>query len=55
MLKSTFDQLVGKGNWLPKSSIGSFPIRIPSSTKANDTGWHVDAGFPGDDPDDYMN
>ena len=53
ILKTAFDQLVGKDNWLPKTSVGSFPIRFPSNELANDTGWHVDASFPDEDPNDY--
>lgn len=55
ILHAAFDQLVGKDNWLPRQSMGSFPIRFPSAKAANDTGWHVDASFPGSDPTDYFN
>lgn len=48
-LHTAFDQLVGAGNWLPCGSMGAFPIRFPSAIEPNDTGWHVDASFPGDD------
>ena len=54
ILKTAFDQLVGKDNWLPKTSVGSFPIRFPSKELATDTGWHVDASFAGEDPNDYL-
>jgi hypothetical protein len=54
LLLNAFDQLVGKGNWLPRSTLGSFPIRFPGTEKAVDTGWHVDASFPGANPDDYL-
>ncbi|MCC6725436.1 MAG: phytanoyl-CoA dioxygenase [Saprospiraceae bacterium] len=54
VLHQAFDQLVGKGNWLPRNTLGSFPIRFPSLAPANDTGWHVDASFPGDDVHNYM-
>jgi hypothetical protein len=47
ILHHAFDQLVGKGNWLPRLTLGSFPIRFPGKELANDTGWHVDASFPG--------
>lgn len=53
VLLQAFQQLAGD-NWLPRTSLGSFPIRFPSETPANDTGWHVDASFPGDTPADYM-
>lgn len=29
-------------------------MRFPSEEDPGDAGWHVDAGFPGDDPADYM-
>lgn len=54
ILHNAFDQLVGQGNWLPRVTLGSFPIRFPSKDPAMDTGWHVDASFPGDDVNDYM-
>lgn len=53
-LKSVFDQLVGKGNWIPCQSVGTFPVRFPSGERPNDTGKHVDASFPGNDPNNYL-
>ncbi|SMC66145.1 phytanoyl-CoA dioxygenase family protein [Pedobacter africanus] len=55
VLHNAFDQLVGKGKWIPCRNMGAFPVRFPSTIEMNDTGWHVDAGFPGDDPNDYFN
>jgi len=55
VLLEAFDQLVGPGNWLPRMSLGSFPVRFPHPEQPNDTGWHVDASFPGAHPYDYMN
>ena len=49
LLHSVFDQLVGKGRWLPRQSLGTFPVRFPNQTDTGDTGWHVDASFPGED------
>lgn len=54
VLHKAFDQLVGKGNWLPRTTLGSFPIRFPSKDPAGDTGWHVDASFPGTDPGNFF-
>lgn len=54
LLHHAFDQLAGKGNWIPGTTIGSFPIRFPSKREATDTGWHVDASFPGDDINNYL-
>lgn len=53
VLLQAFQQLASD-NWLPKTSLGSFPIRFPSKESTGDTGWHVDASFPGDDPADYF-
>ncbi len=53
-LHSAFDQIVGANRWIPCQSMGSFPIRFPSAVDAGDTGWHVDASFPGPDPQDYF-
>jgi len=54
-LHAAFDQLVGRGKWVPCMSMGTFPVRFPSNVDSGDTGWHVDAGFPGGDPNDYFN
>ena len=53
ILINAFNQLAGD-NWIPRTTLGSFPIRFPSKEIANDTGWHVDASFPGDDPNNYF-
>jgi hypothetical protein len=56
VLHAAFDQLVGPGRWQPRQSLGTFPVRFPCATDTGDTGWHVDASFPGDDasPNDYL-
>lgn len=48
-LHAAFDQLAGEGNWWPCRSMGAFPVRFPSTEDTGDTGWHVDASFPGND------
>ncbi len=55
-LHSAFDQLVGKGRWVPRQSLGTFPVRFPTQTDTGDTGWHVDASFPAEDsgPNDFL-
>jgi hypothetical protein len=55
ILHGAFNQLVGKDKWIPCMSMGTFPVRFPSENDTGDGGWHVDAGFPGDDPHDYFN
>ncbi len=56
LLHRAFDQLVGNSRWLPRQSLGTFPVRFPNQTDSGDTGWHVDASFPDPDsrPDDYL-
>jgi hypothetical protein len=49
LLHSAFDRLVGKGRWVPRGSLGGFPIRFPSTEDPGDTGWHADASFEGDE------
>lgn len=45
-LHSAFDELVGVGRWVPRQSLGGFPIRFPHQDDPADTGWHVDACYP---------
>jgi hypothetical protein len=51
ILHAAFDQLVGKGCWLPRDGLGTFPVRFPHPDDPGDAGWHVDLSFPGDDSD----
>lgn len=53
-LRSAFDQLIGVDKWVPCQNVGTFPVRFPSQRQPNDTGKHVDASFPGDDPLNYF-
>jgi hypothetical protein len=45
-LHAAYDELVGAGRWVPRQSLGGFPIRFPHPDDPGDTGWHVDASFP---------
>jgi hypothetical protein len=54
ILHRAFDQLVGRGNWLVRQTLGTFPIRFPGNEPAGDTGWHVDASFPGEEVNNYF-
>jgi hypothetical protein len=49
-LHSAFDELVGVDRWVPRQSLGGFPIRFPHPDDPGDTGWHVDASFPPHQP-----
>lgn len=51
VLHAAFDRLVGPGKWLPRGSLGTFPIRFPSTDDPGDAGWHVDMSFGLDSPD----
>jgi len=51
VLHAAFDQLVGKGRWRRRSGLGGFAVRFPSPDDPGDTGWHVDASFPGESGD----
>ena len=51
ILHKAFDQLVGKRRWLPRTSLGTFPIRFPSSADPGDDGWHIDPSFGFENPD----
>lgn len=55
-LRDAFDQLVGAGRWRPPMSMGTFPLRFPSTETPDDTGWHIDASFPppSGDASDYF-
>lgn len=48
ILRAAFDELAGVGRWVPRESLGGFPIRFPHADDPGDTGWHVDASFPPD-------
>jgi hypothetical protein len=50
-LHEAFDLLVGPGRWLPRTSLGTFPVRFPAQEEPGDDGWHVDVSFGSDQPD----
>lgn len=54
VLHIAFDLLVGKDKWAPCMSMGAFPVRFPSEKDCGDTGWHVDASFAGENPNDFF-
>lgn len=53
-LHAAFDALVGEGRWLPRLSLGTFPIRFPSTEDPGDCGWHVDMSFGMEDEPDFL-
>lgn len=48
-LHTAFDALVGRGRWTPREELGGFVVRFPGGEPAAVDGWHIDAGFPGDE------
>lgn len=55
LLQAAYDQLVGKGRWLPRGSIGTFPVRFPSPDDPGDAGWHIDVSFGWEEhPNDFL-
>jgi len=46
-----YDLLVGPGRWLPRTTMGTFPVRFPSDEEPGDDGWHVDVSFGYENPD----
>lgn len=53
-LHAAFDALVGAGRWLPRGSLGTFPIRFPSRDDPGDCGWHIDASFGQEGEADFL-
>lgn len=43
------DALVGPGRWVPRTVLGSFPLRFPHADEPDDAGWHIEASFQPDD------
>ncbi len=54
VLHDAFDKLVGAKRWLPRTDLGTIPVRFPSDENPNDDGWHVEASFPGEDESNYL-
>ena len=55
LLYEAFDQLAGKGRWQPRYSLGTFPVRFPSTEDPGDAGWHAEASFYGKDGSMQLN
>ncbi|MFY0535395.1 phytanoyl-CoA dioxygenase family protein [Nannocystis pusilla] len=51
VLRDAYDKLVGRDRWLPRATLGTFPVRFPSPVDPDDAGWHVDVSFGFDNPD----
>lgn len=53
-LTEAYDALVGPGAWLPRGSLGTFPIRFPSEEDPGDCGWHIDVSFGFENEPDFL-
>lgn len=43
------DALIGPGRWVPRTVLGSFPLRFPHASEPDDAGWHIEASFQPED------
>jgi Phytanoyl-CoA dioxygenase (PhyH) len=39
------DALAGPGRWLPRASMGSFPLRFPHHRDPEGLGWHIEGSY----------
>ncbi|WP_040792928.1 phytanoyl-CoA dioxygenase family protein [Nocardia paucivorans] len=55
-LHEALDDVVGRGRWVPRRSLGAFVIRFPDDEPSAVDGWHIDVSFAGpeSDPHDYL-
>lgn len=53
-LHAAYDALVGPGRWVPRDSLGTFPIRFPSPDDPGDCGWHIDVSFGTEGEPDFL-
>jgi hypothetical protein len=53
-LQAAYDALVGPGRWIPRGSLGTFPIRFPSPEDPGDCGWHIDVSFGTENEPDFL-
>ncbi|WP_189313482.1 phytanoyl-CoA dioxygenase family protein [Streptomyces brasiliensis] len=45
VLHQAFELLVGPGRWVPRYSLGSFPLRFPHPDEPDDAGWHIEGSY----------
>jgi hypothetical protein len=45
VLLEACDRLAGPGRWLPRRSMGSFPLRFPHARDPDGLGWHIEASY----------
>jgi hypothetical protein len=45
VLHQAFDQLVGAGRWVPRTGLGTVPVRFPHPDLPGDDGWHIEGSY----------
>lgn len=49
VLHAAFDALVGPGRWVPRTGLGTWPVRFPprgEPVDPGDCGWHIETSIP---------
>lgn len=44
-LLAAYDLLAGPGRWVPRTGLGTFPVRFPHPDDPGDGGWHVEGSY----------
>jgi hypothetical protein len=47
------ERLAGPGRWMPRGSMGSFPLRFPNAREPEGLGWHVEGSYLPDGESTY--
>jgi hypothetical protein len=42
-LHAAYDRLAGAGRWVPRTGLGTFPVRFPVDEDPGDDGWHIES------------
>jgi hypothetical protein len=42
---AALDAVVDPGRWVPRRSLGSFPLRFPHLEEPDDAGWHIEGSY----------
>jgi hypothetical protein len=45
VLLDAYESLAGPGRWMPRASMGSFPLRFPHDREPDGLGWHIEGSY----------
>jgi Phytanoyl-CoA dioxygenase (PhyH) len=45
VLLDACESLAGPGRWMPRASMGSFPLRFPHDREPDGLGWHIEGSY----------